>query len=244
MNRLDGRVALISGAASGQGKATAILFAQAGARVVVADIADDAGQAVAREIGPNAIYVHLDISSQEQWSDAVSMTKERFDKLDTLVNNAAIYGPSTLLDTSNDYFERVINVNQRGTMLGMQICVPHLEEAGGGSIVNISSAAGTRGLPGLFAYSATKWAIRGMTRSAAVELAAKGIRVNTIVPGLIDTAMLSENPEGFNEQMASMIPISRMGRPEEVAKATLFLASDDASYITGVELAVDGGGNA
>lgn len=240
MAKLAGKVAIITGAARGQGQAHARLFAAEGAKVVVTDVSAG-GAAFAAELGENAIFVQHDVSDEAAWDDAIAMTVEKFGRLDILVNNAGVYQRATMLETDNAFWDLHYRVNQLGVFLGMRAAAKEMMRTGGGSIVNISSGAGRSGLPGIFAYSTSKWAVRGMSRLAAAELAAVKIRVNSIYPGLIDTPMLEGNTK---EQMAfleNMIPLRRLGTSEEVAELVLFLASDAASYITGAEVTVDGG---
>lgn len=240
--RLDGKVVIITGAARGQGEAEARLFAAEGARVVMADVLEDEGCAVAKSIGDAAIFERLDVSSEADWARVVHAAQEHFGPLTTLVNNAGIVGYSAFEDTSLEEYLRVINVNQIGTFLGMRTAIPALSAAGGGSIVNVASVEGMRGGNGLVAYGSSKWAIRGLSKIGAVELARRGIRVNTLLPGSVDTPM-SAPPAGIEIDLEAMLadrPVRRPGRPEELAQAALFLASDESSYVSGAELVVDG----
>jgi 3alpha(or 20beta)-hydroxysteroid dehydrogenase len=239
MGRLDGKVAIISGGARGQGAAEARLFVAEGANVVIGDVLDEAGAAVAVELGDRAAYVHLDVTDESQWQAAVALAEERFGPVTVLVNNAGILHFQSIHNTERADFERVMQVNVVGVFLGMKAVTPSMTSAGGGSIVNISSTAGLQGLPLLGAYVSSKWAVRGLTKTAAIDLGSKGIRVNSVHPGGIDTPMV----EGTSKDAPfyQRLPISRMGSPDEAARAVLFLASDEASYTTGAELAVDGG---
>ncbi len=240
--RLEGKVAIITGAARGQGEAEARLFAAHGARVIVADVLEEEGRAVAKSIGDAATFERLDVSAEDDWTRVVDAAVAHAGPLTTLVNNAGIVGYSAFEDTSLEDYLRVIQVNQIGTFLGMRTAIPALAASGGGSIVNVASVEGLRGSNGLVAYCSSKWAIRGLTKVGAVELARRGIRVNTLLPGSVDTPM-SALPEGTEIDTEAMIadrPVIRAGRPEELAQAALFLACDDSSYVSGAELVVDG----
>jgi 3alpha(or 20beta)-hydroxysteroid dehydrogenase len=211
-----------------------------GGKVVLGDLLEEQGRALAEELGPAARFIRQDVTKAEDWAQAVALA-ESLGGLHGMINNAGIYVPRSLMETDAELFERHMRVNQLGCFLGMQAVVPAMERAGGGSIVNISSTAGLRGSPGAIAYSATKWALRGMTKAAAVDLAPRGIRVNSVHPGPIDTDMVKV---WTNEQRAvrlSQIPIGRIGQAEDVARVVLFLLSDESGYMTGAELAVDGG---
>jgi len=239
MGRLDGKVAIITGAARGQGAAEARMFAAEGARVLLADILDADGEAVAAEIGDAAAYTRLDVTDEAQWQAAVALAEQRFGPVTVLVNNAGILHFQVLHKTELSDFENVMRVNVQGVFLGMKSVVPSMTRAGGGSIVNISSTAGLVGLPYFGAYVASKWAVRGLTKTAAIDLGHKGIRVNSVHPGGIDTPMVAGTTA--DAPFYKRLPVPRMGSPDEAARAVLFLASDEASYIAGAELAVDGG---
>ena len=239
MGRLDGKVAIITGGARGQGAAEGRLFAAEGARVVLGDVLDDEGKAVATEIGDAARYVHLDVTDEEQWAAAVTYVEDEFGPVTTLVNNAGILLFQSVQKTTLAEFERVMQVNVTGVFLGMKAVVASMEQAGGGAIVNISSTAGLQGLPFLGAYVASKWAVRGLTKSAAIDLGPRKIRVNSVHPGGIDTPMVAGTTG--DAPFYKRLPVPRMGSADEAARAVLFLCSDEASYIAGAELAVDGG---
>lgn len=245
--RLTGKVALISGAARGMGEAEARLFAAEGARVVVCDIRDELGQKVAIDLGDRGFYQHLDVRDEGDWHQAMTNTLDRFGQLDVMVNNAGILRTSLIEDTSLDEYRSVIDVNQVGCFLGMRAALPALRDAGGGSIVNISSVSGLIGLAGMAAYTASKFAIRGMTKVAAQEFGHYGIRVNSVHPGGVKTEMvagLANGDDGAGAGGHSLNvpqPVRRMAEPEEIAAVVLFLASDESSFCTGAEFVVDGG---
>lgn len=246
MARLAGKVAIITGAAQGMGAATARLFAAEGAKVVLCDVIEDKGQETAREIGENAAFETLDVRSDADWERVVAATLERFGKLDILINNAAIVHFSPIEAMPAEDIERVLAINVMGTMLGAKYAARAMIKAGRGVIVNISSVDGLRGCNGLSAYTASKWAVRGLSKSLAYELGPRGIRVCTVHPGGVNTQM--GNPGGLTGDALNVgyerVPLQRIGEPEEIARASLFIASDDASYISGAELAVDGGWSA
>ncbi len=248
MGRLDGKVALVSGAARGMGQAEARLFAAEGAKVVLCDIVDDEGKAVTGEIGADAIYQHLDVTREEEWGEAVTATVSAFGRLDILVNNAGIGELVPFDQMSLDDYRRVTEVNQTGVFLGMKAVIESMTAAGGGSIINISSIDGLTAANCVLHYIASKWAVRGMTKAAAIELAPRNIRVNSVHPGFIRTMI--GNPEGIarpegdkvlDEFTKKWTPMGRTGEPEDIAKLVLFLASDDSAYSTGSEFVADGG---
>ncbi|HEX9175670.1 glucose 1-dehydrogenase [Mycobacterium sp.] len=236
MGRVDEKVALISGGARGMGAAHARMLVAEGAKVVIGDILDDEGKALADDLGDAARYVHLDVTDPEQWKAAVSTAVDEFGKLNVLVNNAGTVALGPLRTHDLKKWQQVLDVNLTGTFLGMQAVIDPMTEAGGGSIINISSIEGLRGAPWVHGYVASKWAVRGLTKSAALELAAQKIRVNSIHPGFIRTPMTKHLPDDM-----VMAPMGRPGTPEEVATFVLFLASDESSFATGAEFVMDGG---
>jgi 3alpha(or 20beta)-hydroxysteroid dehydrogenase len=241
--RLDGKIALVTGAARGQGAAISRAFAAEGAKVVLSDVVDDDGKLVADEIGDAARYIHHDVTDGASWAEAVRVTTDAFGPPNVLVNNAGVLVWSPMHRLSLDDYMKVIRVNQVGCFLGMQAVIPSMRAGGGGSIINQSSTSGLEGMAGVIAYSASKFAVRGMTKTAAIELGRWGIRVNAVCPGGINTQM--GNPfaqEGDElERNYEMNPIPRIGRPEEVAALMVFLASDESSFCTGGDFVVDGG---
>ena len=248
MGRLDGKVALISGGARGQGAAEVLLFAKEGAKVVFGDLLNDEGrqiEAQVAELGGDATYIHLDVTSADDWDAAVQTALDRYGRLDILVNNAGILGRRTgLEDTTSEQWDAVLNVNAKGAFLGTKAAIPALCDAGGGSIVNISSIAGIIADPtGIPAYQASKGAVRLLTKSTALQHAADNIRCNSVHPGLIVTAMSEDvlaDPDRRQEFFGS-IPLGRLGTVDDIANGVLFLASDESSYVTGSELVIDGG---
>jgi 3alpha(or 20beta)-hydroxysteroid dehydrogenase len=240
MARLTNKIILISGGARGQGAAEARLCVEEGARVIIGDVLESVGRKLAAELGQAATFIPQDVTRESDWAAAVKAA-EALGGLHGLINNAGIYQPRTLMETDAELFERHMRVNQLGCFLGMKCVVPVMERSGGGSIVNISSVAGLRGSPGAIAYSATKWALRGMTKAAAIDLASKKIRVNSVHPGPIDTEMLNVRTPEQNARRVQQVPMQRMGTAEEVARLVVFLLSDESGYITGSEVAIDGG---
>jgi 3alpha(or 20beta)-hydroxysteroid dehydrogenase len=234
-------VALITGGARGQGEAEARRFVAEGAQVVIADVADDRGEGVAKELGDGAAFEHLDVSDPAAWGAVVDGTLARWGRLDILVNNAGIGFAAVLDDLPLEHHHRLIEVNLNGVYYGMRAVAGPMRSRAMGSIVNISSIDGLVGVHGMSSYAASKFAVTGMTRSAAIDLGPSGIRVNSIHPGVIDTPMVSAAARPRLEQLVAMQPIPRMGRPDEVAALALFLASDEASYITGAQFVIDGG---
>ncbi len=243
MVRFDGKTVLISGGARGQGAAEARMLVAEGAQVVIGDVLEAEGERLASELGGAATFLRHDVTLEADWAAAVAAAEQR-GGLHGFVNNAGIFQPARLMDTDLALWERHVRINQLGCFLGLRAVVPAMQRAGGGSIVNISSVAGLRGSPGAFAYSATKWALRGMTKAAAVDLAAHRIRVNSVHPGPIDTPMQDvRSAEQIVERLKS-VPMGRQGTAEEVAQLVLFLLSDASSYITGAEIAIDGAASA
>ena len=244
MGELDGRTAIVTGAARGQGAAAARLFAAQGATVVIGDVLDDLGKELAESLGERAHYRHLDVSDEQDWATVVG----EFPDVDILVNNAGILRFAALPDMTLEEYLKVVHINQVGTFLGMRAASKAMIAAGRpGSIVNISSVEGLAGMPYLTAYTATKFAIRGMTKVAALELGPNGIRVNSVHPGMIETDMVKDAAGGHDVDLtpaAKRIPIRRMGQSEEIAELVLFLASERSSYCTGGEYAADGGATA
>jgi len=237
--RLDGKVALITGGARGQGEAHARMIAAQGGKVILGDVLDAQGEAVAADIGKAARYVHLDVTKRGDWERAVEAALGAFGKLNVLVNNAAIHHKVRLEDETTEFFERMLQVNLVGVFQGMQAALPAMRKAGGGSIINISSTAGMQGLVGHAAYGASKWGVRGLTKVAALELGSDHIRVNSIHPGPINTGMMPHDAASL-ERFAAL-PLGRHGEPEEVSHLVCFLASDESSFITGREHVIDGG---
>jgi 3alpha(or 20beta)-hydroxysteroid dehydrogenase len=264
MSKLDGRTVLVTGGSRGQGEQEARLFAAEGAQVVIADVLDDLGEELAKELaqrhGEGRVrYQHLDVGSEDDWAAAVEAVLAAYGKLDGLVNNAGILRFNELVSTPLEEYLAVVRVNQVGCFLGMRAAAPLIEAAGGGTIVNTASYTALTGMALLTSYAATKGAILSMTRVASMELASKGIRVNAICPGAVDTPMSDPanafpagTPPMSAEDAAAMaaavaqlyakvVPLGRVGRPEEIARLALFLTSDDSSYVTGQPIVVDGG---
>jgi len=250
MGRMDGKVALISGGARGQGAAEARIFAQEGAKVVIGDVLDAEGTKVAAEIaeaGGDALYVHLDVTKEEDWRDAIQQVVSRFGKLNVLVNNAGIWRGGRVEDTTVEDWDMILDVNAKGVFLGTKIAIPEMRKAGGGSIINISSVAGLVGGSRSSAYTASKGAVRLFTKATAVQYAQEGIRANSVHPGPIDTPMIQQVWQGEEQNREAAIartPLGRIGTPEDIAYGVLFLASDESSFMTGSELVIDGGSTA
>lgn len=242
MARLDGKVVLITGGARGQGAAEARMCREAGAEVVLTDVLVEEGDAVAAEIG--GLFIEHDVTSPEAWASVVETTLERHGRIDGLVNNAGVFLIRGLLDTSLEDYRRLTEINQTGVFLGLKAVGAVMAEQGSGSIVNISSIAGLGGAGGnAFAYATAKWAVRGMTKAAGIELGRHGVRVNSVHPGIIETPMMEEFVvlgDSWHEQLRSRIPLGRTAAAEEVADVVLFLLSEEARYCAGQEFVVDG----
>ncbi|MBF9523724.1 3-alpha-hydroxysteroid dehydrogenase [Mycobacterium sp. MHSD3] len=236
MGRVTGKIALISGGARGMGAAHARALVDEGAHVVIGDLLDEAGQALAADLGPSAHYVHLDVTDKQQWIDAVAATNTTFGPVNVLINNAGIANGNLLTDFELSEWQRILDINLTGTFLGCQAVAQTMIDNKTGSIINISSVEGYRGSPGLHGYTATKFAVRGLTKSVALELAPHGVRVNSVHPGLIRTDMTAGIPEDFLQ-----IPLGRAADPAEVSALVLYLASDESSYSTAAEFLIDGG---
>lgn len=244
MNRLDGKVAVITGTSQGMGSAHARIFVAEGAKVIMTDVNDKAGQALAKELGPNALFIAHDVTKAADWKRVIEQGEAKFGTISVLVNNAGILGPiASTVELSEADFLRVCAVNQTSVFLGMQAVLPSMLKFGRGSIVNISSVAGIVAIIGApsLAYTGSKFAVRGMTKQVAVEYGAKNIRVNSIHPGYIKTPMMAAATDEEGGGAVSQIPLGRLAEPSEVSYLALFLASDESSYITGMEHVVDGG---
>ncbi len=240
--KLENRVAIITGAAQGMGASHARVLASEGAKVVITDISEEKGQAVANEIGENAIFIKHDVTKWEDWVNVVAKAEEAFGPVNILVNNAGIAFVKLIEEITEEEYRKTIDINQVSVFFGMKAVVPSMKKTKNGSIVNISSIAGLTGLPGGVTYCASKFAVRGMTKVAALEFAQYGIRANSIHPGLIDTPLLQgDGNESTVEELKKSIPMNRIAQPEEVSNMVLFLASDDSSYSTGSEFVIDGG---
>ena len=240
MARLEGKIAVITGAAQGMGAAHARLFVKEGAKVVLTDLNEEKGSALAQELGENAVFVKQNVTSAEDWATVVATAEESFGPINVLVNNAGITMAKSILQTTEEEYRRIVDINQLSVFLGMKTAIPSMQKAGGGSIVNISSINGIVG--GAIGYTDTKFAVRGMTKAAAMECSHYGIRVNSVHPGVIATPMVTQSDTASAvEEFAKHIPLKRVAQPEEVSNMVLYLASDDSKYSTGSEFIVDGG---
>lgn len=240
MNRLENKVAIITGGAQGMGAAHVRLFVEQGAKVVLTDLNEEKGQALAAELGDNVIFVKQNVTSEEDWKNVLAVTEEKFGQVNVLVNNAGITMAKSILDISLDEYRRIVDINQTSVFLGMKTVAPLMAKSGGGSIINISSMNGL--VAGAVGYTDTKFAVRGMTKAAAMNLAIMGIRVNSVHPGVIATPMVvQEDTKAAVETFSAQIPLKRVAQPEEVSNMVLFLASDESSYSTGSEFVIDGG---
>ncbi len=244
--RLENKVAFISGGARGMGAVEARLFTGEGAKVVIGDVLEEEGRRTEAEIneaGGECVFVHLDVTSEDSWRTAIAETVSRFGKLDILVNNAGIYRTNTVENTSTEQWDQVMDINVKGLFLGTKAAIPELRNAGGGSIINMSSVAGLVGDHNSTAYTASKGAVRLLTKSTAIQYAAEGIRVNSVHPGTIETPMTADMlaEESYRQDRVRRTPLGRLGQPEDVAMGVLYLASDESSFVTGAELVIDGG---
>ena len=243
MGRVSGMVAIVTGAARGMGIAHARRLVEEGAKVMLTDVLDEEGKSAAQALGTNARFLHHDVTSESEWQDIVSQTEKVFGPVSVLVNNAGTIGYGPIESMKESDYRRVVDVNQISVFLGMKSIIPSMKKAGYGSIINISSTAGLAGAAHALAYTASKFAVRGMTKTGAVELAQYNIRVNSVHPGMIETPMTKPTPESRAaiEQLIATTPAQRMGEPDEVASIVLLLASDESRFSTGAEFVVDGG---
>ena len=240
MGRLDNKVAIVTGAAQGMGATHAKLFIEEGAKVILTDLNEEKGNALAAELGGNAIFIKHNVANEADWAAVIQKAEEAFGPVNILVNNAGISMNKGLMDFTLDEYRRIVDINQVSVFLGMKAVVPSMKKAGNGSIVNISSMNGL--VAGAIGYTDTKFAVRGMTKAAALNLAHMGIRVNSVHPGVIATPMImQEDSKAAIEEFAKQIPLKRVSQPEEVSQLVVFLASDESSYSTGAEFVVDGG---
>ena len=242
--RLENKVAIISGGSRGMGAFEASLFVKEGAKVIIGDVRDEEGRDLAKHIGSNAVYMHLDVTSERDWAAVVKEATDRYGKLDILVNNAGVSARGTIEETSVDDWDRVMGINSKGVFLGTRAAIPDMRKSGGGSIINISSQLGLVGMAESSPqYQSSKGAVRIFTKSAAIQYAPEGIRVNSVHPGPIVTAMTEarRSDSAVQRVMVSRIPLGRYGESKDVAYGVLYLASDEASFVTGSELVIDGG---
>ena len=242
--RLENKVAIISGGSRGMGAFEAALFVQEGAKVIIGDVRDEEGRDLAKHIGSNAVYMHLDVTSERDWAAVVKEATDRYGKLDILVNNAGVSARGTIEETSVDDWDRVMGINSKGVFLGTRAAIPEMRKSGGGSIINISSQLGLVGMAESSPqYQSSKGAVRIFTKSAAIQYAPEGIRVNSVHPGPIVTPMTEarRSDSVVQQVMVSRIPLGRYGESKDVAYGVLYLASDEASFVNGSELVIDGG---
>ena len=237
--RLDGKIAIITGAAQGMGAEHARVFVAEGARVVLTDLQEETGKALAAELGANALFVRHDVSRAEDWDAVIAATRTAFGPANVLINNAAMYFICPVDEADPERVRKLLDVNIFGSWLGISKLAPVMREAGGGSIINLSSLAGMRGIPWHGIYGTSKWAIRGLSKTAAYDLGPSGIRVNAILPGAIEETGMAGGP--LDESQLAAIPLRRTGRKSEVSQLAVFLASDESAYITGGDHVIDGG---
>jgi 3alpha(or 20beta)-hydroxysteroid dehydrogenase len=242
MGRLDGKVALITGAARGLGASHAKSFVEEGAKVIITDVLEEEGQKMAEEIGNNAIFLKLDVTKPEEWKNVVEKAEAEIGEITVLVNNAGLIINEPTLEVTVENFTKAFEVNQLGTLLGTQAVIPSMQKAGIGSIINISSASGIVGQAEAAGYNATKFAVRGLTKTIAAEFGPDNIRANSVHPGPVETDMTSqEEVKELIDQIVETIPLDRLGEPQEITDLVVYLASDESSYSTGPEFIVDGG---
>lgn len=240
MARLNNKVVIITGAAQGMGASHAKLFIDEGAKVVLTDLNQEKGIVLANELGSNALFIKQDVTSEKDWSAVVEKAEQHFGPINVLINNAGITAAKSLMTTTVEEYRRIVEINQVSVFLGMKAVVPSMIKTTGGSIINISSINGLVG--GAIGYTDTKFAVRGMTKAAALELSPQGIRVNSVHPGVIETPMIMQaDTKAAVEAFAKQIPLRRIAKPEEISNLVLFLASDESSYSTGAEFVADGG---
>lgn len=239
-NRLEGKVIIITGAAQGMGATHAQLCVEAGAKVVLTDINSEKGEALAKELGDNALFIKHDVTDEQDWAQVIEKTEAHFGPVNVLVNNAGITMSKSILDITLEEYHRILEINQVSVFLGMKAVIPSMQKSKQGSIINISSINGMVG--GAIGYTDSKFAVRGMTKAAALECAPHGIRVNSIHPGVIATPMIMQgDTKDAVDAFAKTIPMKRVAQPEEISGMVLFLASDESSYSTGSEFIADGG---
>lgn len=244
--RLENKVAIVTGGVRGIGAEIVRRFAAEGARVLVFDIGAESGPAGSEQAsgpagGEQVTFYRGDVAEPDDWERAIAFASERFGGLDVLVNNAAIYRRGAMPDVSDADFHDHYRTNVFGAFIGIRACIPVMLERGGGSIVNIASVAGMEAGPGLFAYAVTKWALRGVTKAASADLAPLGIRLNSVIPGLIESALSERNPPGYNDGFVERTPLRRIGQAADIAAGVVYLASDESSFVTGTDLVIDGG---